>query len=246
MTLLSHFLAFAITLAALLALSRWINRHVQLLGLHISGDHNVAITAYFLLMFPGILLHELSHYLVAKLLGLRVGKFAIGPRRRQHYVELGSVSIASGGPVRDSLVGLAPFIAGTAVLLLVSFLAFDVAAFGEAWAADGWRGMLTALDGIWRVPDFWLWGYVIFVVSNAMTPSPSDRQPWLIASIYLAGALALVYLLGGLSLLTEALRPSLTGGLQALTLGFLFSVGVNLVVAAVLAIAETVVVEVKK
>ena len=46
----------------MLLLSRWINRQVQVIGLRLSGDMNVAIMVYYLLMFPGIVLHELSHY----------------------------------------------------------------------------------------------------------------------------------------------------------------------------------------
>ena len=135
MSLLPYFLAFALTLALMLLLSRWINRQVQILGLRVSGNSDVAIMGYYLLMFPGIVLHELSHFLMARLLGMKVGEFALGPKKRRNAIELGSVTVASGGTVRDSLVGLAPFIAGTAVLLLVSYYVFDVAALGEAWRA---------------------------------------------------------------------------------------------------------------
>ena len=88
------------------------------------------------------------------------------------------------------------------------------------------------------MPDFWLWAYVIFVVSNAMTPSPADRQPWLVAGIYVGMAWCVAWLLGGLPLLAQALREQVSGALQVLTLGFLFTVAVNLVVAAALWLAE--------
>lgn len=238
MTLLPQLLAFAFTLTCLMVLSRWINRQVQIIGLRVTGSSNAAIMAYYLLMFPGIVLHEVSHFLMARLLGLRVGKFALGPRKRRNAIELGSVTINSGGSVRDSLVGLAPFIGGTTVLLLISFRVFDVTALGQAWTATGWHGILGALKGLWQVPDFWVWAYVIFVVSNAMTPSPADRQPWLTAGIYIGLALGITYLLGGLPLLAQALREQVSGALQIITLGFAFTIAVNLMVAAGLWIAE--------
>jgi len=46
-------------------------------------------------------------------------------------------------------------------------------------------------------PRFWLWAYIIFVVSNAMTPSEADRQPWLVAGVYLLIAIVIAWLLGG-------------------------------------------------
>ena len=148
MTLLPQFLAFASTLALMMVLSRWINRQVQIIGLRLSGDMNVAVMIYYLLMFPGIVLHELSHYLMARLLRMQVGSFALGPKKRRNAIELGSVTVASGGAIRDSLVGLAPFLAGTAVLLLISYYVFDVAALGEAWRTAGWAGVWDNLGDL--------------------------------------------------------------------------------------------------
>lgn len=245
MTLLSQFLAFALTLALMLVLSRWINRQVQIIGLRVTNSSVVAVMLYYLLMFPGIVLHELSHYLTALLLGLRVSKFMLGPRRRRNAIELGSVTVHSGGPVRDSLVGLAPFVVGTAVLLLVTYQVFDVTALGGAWSQAGWSGLRNAAASLWQVTDVWLWGYVIFVVSNAMTPSPADRQPWLVAGIYLALALTIAWLLGALPMLDRAVRDTVMGLLQALTLGFIFSIAVNMAVAVVLWLVETVMISVQ-
>ncbi len=242
MSLLSQLLIFTGTLAVFMAISRWINHRVQIIGLRVSNSNAVAVMLYYLLMFPGILLHELSHFVTARLLGLRVGKFMLGPKRRQNAIELGSVTVSSGGAVRDSLVGLAPFLFGTAVLLWVSYRVFDVAALAQAWETGGWHGIFLALDGIWRVPDFWLWAYIIFVISNAMTPSPADRRPWLVAAIYVGLAALVVWLLGGLPLVAEALRTQVVAALRSLTLAFMFTAAVNLVVAAMLWAIETVII----
>ncbi len=241
MTLLPHFFAFALTLAALVALGRWITRQVQLLGWRLTANEGAAVMAYFLLMLPGILVHELSHYLMARLLGLKTGKFALGPRRQGKMIELGSVMVGSGGPFLDSLVGLAPFLSGTAILLLVAYRAFDVSLLGAAWQRGGLGEGLRAVDGIWLVPDFWLWAYVIFAISNSMIPSPSDRRPWLIVAAYGAIALALTYLLGGLPVLPESWTVQVAGALQALTLSFLFTLALDLVAAAGLWVTEAVV-----
>ncbi len=192
--------------------------------------------AYYLLMFPGILLHEVSHYVTARLLGIKVTDFSLGPRRRKNSntVELGSVSVYSGGTIRDSLVGIAPFIAGTAVLLLVSYSVFDVEALGRVWAAQGWSGFFKTVALLPQTPDFWLWLYVIFAVSNAMMPSAADRQPWLLAGIYVAGVVVLAWVVGLLGYLTDAIWNNLLGALQVLTLAFLFTVIVNVVIGSVL------------
>jgi hypothetical protein len=95
------------------------------------------------------------------------------------------------------------------------------------------------------VPDFWLWAYLIFTVSNAMMPSPSDRQPWLLAGLYLAIALGGVYLLVGLPAMPAAVTEWAAGVLQVLTLSFLFTLGLDLLVAAAMWIAEAVILAVQ-
>ncbi len=100
------------------------------------------------------------------------------------------MSVYSGGTIRDSLVGVAPFVAGTAVLLLVSYMVFDVEALGRVWASHGWGGFFKTVALLPQTPDFWLWLYIIFAVSNAMMPSAADRQPWLLAGIYVGGVVS--------------------------------------------------------
>lgn len=246
MTLLAQTLAFVATLAALVVVSRWITRQVQLLGLHLTGDERAAQMTYYLLMLPGILLHELSHVIVARLIGLKVGEFSLGPRmRNQTSIELGSVTVSRADVFRESLVGLAPFLSGTAVLVLVGTRVFEVEALSQATVAAGTGSLLRALPAIWQVPDFGLWAYLIFVVSNAMMPSPSDRQPWLLAGIYLAVALGGVYLLVGLPAMPDALATWAASALQVLTLSFLFTLGLDLLVAAAMWIAEAVILAVQ-
>jgi hypothetical protein len=174
---------------------------------------------------------------------MQVGSFALGPKKRRNAIELGSVTVSSGGAIRDSLVGLAPFLAGTAVLLLISYYVFDVAALGEAWRTAGWAGLWDNLGGIWRVADFWLWAYVIFVVSNSMAPSEADRQPWVLAGIYLGIALLIVWLFGGFAALSGEFLDEVMGALQVLTLGFLFTLAMNAIIAAFLWLTDLVVIQ---
>jgi len=246
MSLPSQFLGLALTLALLLVLSRWITSQVQIVGLRLTGNERFALTVYFLLMLPGIALHELSHAAMAKLLGLKVGKVTLGLRPRGKSVELGSVTVSSGGALRDSLVGLAPLLSGSVVLLVLGSQVFGVAALGDAWAHGGWSGVLQHADDLSSVPDFWLWAYVVFVVSNAMTPSPADRRPWLIAGLYLALALGLAYLLVGLPVLPDALSAKVSGALQLLTLSFLFTLIVDFLAAVVLLLLEVLIIQVQR
>ncbi len=241
MSLFSQSLAFILVVVALIHLGRWVTRQVQTIGWLLSGDENVTMVAYYLLMFPGILLHELSHFVTAKVLGIKVTDFRLGPRnsRNSNSIELGSVSVYSGGTIRDSLVGVAPFAAGTAVLLLVSYTVFDVGTLDRIRAAEGWSGLFSTVRTMPQTPDFWLWLYLIFTVSNAMMPSRADRKPWLLATLYAGSVLLIAWVLGAFSFFDASLRANILEALQVLTLAFLFTVIVNMVGGTILWVFAT-------
>jgi hypothetical protein len=235
MPLSEQFFAFAGTLCAIMLVSWWMSRSAQMAVLRLTRSVNAAITAYYLLLLPGILLHEASHLVAARLLHLRVGKFSLGPKRHGKYVELGSVQVASGGALRDSIVGLAPFISGSLVLVAVGIGIFGIQAFGQIGSQAGWKGWLDFALQLLHVPDFWLWAYLVFVVSNAMIPSSADRRPWASLAIYLGCALIVAYFAGFVRVPAPSVLPWISGALHMLTLAFAVTLAVDLLAALVLA-----------
>jgi len=57
-----------LTFLLLLVLTQWITKHVQGIGYLLTEDGQIALILYFLLILPGVFLHEISHALVAWLL----------------------------------------------------------------------------------------------------------------------------------------------------------------------------------
>lgn len=171
-------IALVASLVALLLAKRWITNHLQELSVRWVGDPDVALIVYFVIVLPGVIVHELSHWLAAKLLGVRVAKLSLGPVRkgRSRRVSLGSVRVGSVDSFRASLIGLAPLLGGTAVILIIGNLVLDVDELAGAMAGGGMEAVLAGLEQVVQVPDFWLWLYLIFSVSNAMLPSASDMD----------------------------------------------------------------------
>ncbi len=71
-------IALVASLLALLLAKRWITNHLQELSVRWVGDPDVALIVYFVTVLPGVIVHELSHWLAAKLLGVRVASFPLG------------------------------------------------------------------------------------------------------------------------------------------------------------------------
>ncbi|MDX1689238.1 MAG: hypothetical protein R3248_14745 [Candidatus Promineifilaceae bacterium] len=179
---LTSILWVAISLPILLVLERWIHRHLHGLAYLLTGRRTWAVLLYALILFPGVLLHEFSHWITALVLRVRTGSISLIPRVEEDgSVRLGYVEYYRGktlDPLRETLVGGAPLISGTVAILLIGFYVFDVAALGAAVRTGEVAALTRTLEEIFRTPDFFVWLYLIFAVSNAMMPSPSDRRAW--------------------------------------------------------------------
>ena len=197
----------AVTLGTLLLIERWIHRHMQGVMLLLTGDPEVAVTLYALPLLPGIALHELSHALAAILLGVRVGRISIRPKRTGQRIQLGFVPVERTDAVRASLIGLAPLLAGSIAILLIGYSLLGLQSTGEAMLAGNWHGLLTELPAALQTPDAWLWAYVIFTISSTMLPSGADRQAWPPVILFLLMAGLLIWIAG----LGPAIVYSLSG-----------------------------------
>lgn len=231
-------LAFALLVTLLYWLQRWISQHVQGIGILLFNSSNAGMALLWFVLLPGVLLHEVSHWLMAKLLGVPTGRLRLSPTVQGKQVVLGSVEVKRTDPVRDSLVGLAPFLAGTLALLAIGYWVFDAASLGLAWQRGAWGQMTELLLGAFQINDAALWLYLIFAVSNAMMPSPSDRESWRLVLVYLAVVAAVMLVFGWLPSLPASLVDALTGGLRLLTYAFALALLIDLVFAAALALLE--------
>jgi len=239
-----------ITLVPLFFMKRWINRHLQGLGLLLLGDSDRAMLLYFVLLLPGILIHELSHWVTAKLLGVRTGKISFGPsNRRGNQMRLGSVNVAHTDPFRASLIGLAPLINGSLAILIIGQLILGLGDLGEALLSGEWELVwqsllvhpFTAVQGKLQTPDFWLWLYLIFAVSNAMLPSETDREPWKPVLLFVGLVALLFYLTGWVRQVPQALATASLAGLSYLAYAFSLTIVVDAIFIAVIAVFEALV-----
>jgi len=200
-------IALAATILPLLWAKRWITRQLQELSWLWMGDADTALIIYFVIVLPGVVLHELNHWLMASALGVPVRKLSLGPVRkgRSSRVSLGSVQVASVDPVRSSLIGLAPLLGGSAVILLIGYLVLHVDQVAEAMASGGGVGIMEGLGQLVQAGDLGLWLYLIFAISNAMLPSESDMEAVRPVLIFLGLVAAVVLVVAGVPAIPDAL-----------------------------------------
>ena len=233
------FVLFFILLAALWWLSWRIGLLIQEIVYLTTGSDDLAMVLLFLIYLPGILVHEAAHWLVARILGLKTSKFRVWPKYTRNSIGLGSVTVSSGGVVWDSLVGLAPLLIGSALIVLIGEQVFDTQTIAFAWRTgrllDGLNFVVT---GLAQKPDSLLWSYLLFAIANAMMPSASDRAPLKSLGIYivLIGAVFVLIDQSGRNVLL--LLDFLFGPIQLLTGAFFLVAAIDLAVILLLLAAR--------
>ena len=231
-----------IAIPILLLMQRWIQTHLHGLSLLLTGKPERAIYLYAIILFPGVLLHEASHWLTAKLLGVRTGSMSLLPRRTPDGdLQLGYVEYYRSktlDPIRESLVGGAPLIVGTIVILFIGFNVFSVLDFAQTIQSGDMDLVTYALANLFDTEYILLWIYLIFAISNAMMPSKSDRRAWpafVVAMIILAG---FVFLLGIQNEVANGLAQPVLLMFGYLGIAFSVAIGVDLIFMLILFILE--------
>jgi len=106
-----------------------------------------------IIFFPGTVIHELSHFIVAIFLLLKVREIHIFPQFEKNFIKLGRVIYEKKDVLRGIIVGIAPIIIGLIIFFWISKL------------------HIFFIENLWlKIFMF----YLIFVISTTMFSSRQD------------------------------------------------------------------------
>ena len=199
-----------IVLGLLLWADRWMHRHLQGVMYLLSNDEEIAIWLYAIILLPGVFLHELSHALAAAIVGVKIGRINILPRRVGKRIQLGFVPVQQTDFFRASLIGAAPLFSGGLAVIVLGYKVFGTPEVIAALTAQDWLAALKGLSAALHAPDVWIWAYLVFAIGNTMLPSRSDIHAWPFLGFVALVLAFIVLLLGGGTLLLDGLGQFLT------------------------------------
>lgn len=169
-----------IVLFPFLLAQRILHREIQLIFYNITKNQEIALGLFSLLFLPGILLHELSHYLFARLLGVQTGRLSIIPKRIPGgKLQMGFVEIVHTDWLRAGMIGAAPLLTGCLAVALITSYGLDLESFLRTLTDRNIQEIIRHIPYLLHAPDFWLWFYLAFVISSTMLPSETDRTAFL-------------------------------------------------------------------
>ena len=234
--MLTPLLIFLLAFGAVWLLERTVHRTLQSIALITTGHIEAATVLYAVPLFPGVALHELSHAVMATLVGVKIRNFSVWPKRQPGGIRLGCVEILRTDAVRASLIGAAPLLFGSIALVAIGWYVFNSSALISAIGAGDVATLAEQLLATVRAPDALLWFYLVFAIANSMMPSPSDTQSWPPVLGFLAIAVGALVLIGGTSgtSLLAALEPGAQFVLRWLAAAFAITAFINLIVLSLL------------
>ena len=209
------------TVAVFIFLQRALHREIQAAFLILTRRPGLTQTIFAIIFFPGVVLHETSHFIAAKILGVTTGQFSLIPQAEPGgKLRLGYVETGSGGFLRDALIGAAPLFTGCILVALSAIYLLHLLPLWSFIQKADWGGFWAGLAQAPKSPDFWLWFYLTFTISSSMMPSASDRHAWLPLVGLAAAVLAVALIAGAGPWMLVHLAPGLNTVLQALALIF--------------------------
>jgi len=228
------FPAWAVSLAAslfLLAALWWVSRRLAFyfltLAFLLTRSYEIAQAFYAILILPGTIMHELSHWLAARLVGVRTGKVSLLPQMtRDKGLRLGAVDVRGGALWQHTLIGLAPLLVGSLLTVALALRLVDVEGLRLAAQQGTWEHVAAGLRGMLATPDLAIWLYFLFTISDAMFLSASDRAPVQRMLLYFGGLLLILYLFG----LAPAANAQIGLWLQRLLQAYAYGLGIALLV----------------
>lgn len=201
-------------LGLLLLADRWLHRHLQGLMYLLTNDAEISVWLYALTLFPGVLLHESSHALAARILGVRIGRLSILPRRVGKKIQLGVVPVEETDIFRASLIGAAPLFAGTAAIFAIGHFVFGTPDVVAALSAGEWLAALHSLQQVLYAPDVWIWAFLVFTIGNTMLPSRADTHAWPFLGAIVIFIGAFLVLMGAGATLLNGIKQFLVHAVQ--------------------------------
>lgn len=225
-------------------LERWLHQHIFKVGWLVTKSFQTTTILYYTFFLPGVFLHEISYWLAAGILNVHAKSSIQWPEAQEiAELKLSFVELARNvSPFRLGLISLAPIIAGLTFVWFISTNLLDFSGFFALVGTGNLSDISEAVRRLTSAPDFWLWIYILFTISNTMIARLSDLRGLGVILIIAGVAIAALFVIGvGNEVVVGVFAVSVADALYMLagTLGII--IFIDLIFVAILGTIEAII-----
>jgi hypothetical protein len=211
-------------------------------GWLVTKQYQTTTIIYYAFFLPGIILHEFVYWMVAGFLNVRADRVLAWPEKQEiGQLKLNFIKLSKNvGPIKLAVISTAPLIFGLAVVWLIANNVFHIEGFLKIMGSGELTDVSAAVRQLTATPDFWIWFYLTFTISNTMMPHTIQhlRGWWVIIGAIAAAAVVLIFLGAGNQVLVNNLGGPVNNSLNILSGTLLVIMGIDIFMVGVLGTIE--------
>ncbi len=189
-----------------------------------------------------MLLHEVVYWLIAGILNVRADRALQMPEKQEiGELKLNFIKLSKkAGIYRRAIIAIAPLLVGIAVIWLIAVNVFTIKDVTATMQTGNPEDVLAGVRLLLGAPDFWLWFYLTFTISNTMFPTiDKDLQGWrTIGGVTLVVIIAL-FIVGSSSQFLDDFALSMVDFLSSLVNVLILIIGFNIFMTMILGTVES-------
>ncbi|MCS6870344.1 MAG: hypothetical protein NZ571_02700, partial [Anaerolineae bacterium] len=219
-----------------------VRRHVFGIGLLWLRKKEQAAWLYVVVMLPGVLLRELSRWIVAGMLRQKLPFIVPAPQADDDgIVHVRFLEYTVFNPIHIGILAVTPAVVGFGAMLAISYGVLDIPQLLSLFSSADSETVREAFGRLLSRADLPLWLYLLFTITNTMLPTVRElRSTWFFWIIAVA-FIAFLMVLGMYNAILLLLTGPIATALYTLTTVYGSVAVVNLLMLLVIGVIEAVV-----
>lgn len=192
---------------------------------------------------PGVVLHEFSVWFMAGILNVRAERAIQWPEAQEiAELRLNFIKLSKNANLlKVAIISLTPLLVGLSVVWFIANYVLNVRGFLDIMSSGRLEDVSAATNLMTATPDFWLWVYLLFAISNTMMPNFENLRGGRIVLIGLGVIFVALLIIGVSNEVLLSLSDTLNDGANILAGTFAVIIGFNLLVVGVLGTIESII-----
>jgi len=223
-------------------LERWLHQHVFKVGWLLTHNYETTTILYYTFFLPGVILYEVVYWLAAGILNVRAERAIQWPQKQEiGELKLEFVKISNkANRLQRAIIAISPLIVGMIIIWYIANNIFDISSFLAVISTGNLNDVAAGFRLLTTAPDFWLWVYISFTISNTMFPnSPKDLQGWWIVGGAVVVIVIVLSFVGLGNQISGAVALPIAQVLSVLEGMLLMMIGINFLMTVSLGIIES-------